>query len=133
MIERLYPGVYLTEGSFNAKPIEGVATATPHALAAHDAAAVAPQWTDHNQSDPGITLVQAFAWPLEAAQYRAQPHGAHHAMHAAAPWGIAEGLAVASGRRDAVAVSVSPGTAIAADGQPVSADSPRGDHRMRKP
>src|SRR5262249_20111821 len=30
----------------------------------------APEWTDHNESDPGITLVQLFAWMTEALFYR---------------------------------------------------------------
>lgn len=25
----------------------------------------APEWTDHNETDPGITLVQLFAWMVE--------------------------------------------------------------------
>jgi predicted phage baseplate assembly protein len=30
----------------------------------------APGWTDHNVSDPGITLVELFAWLTEALIYR---------------------------------------------------------------
>jgi hypothetical protein len=30
----------------------------------------APGWTDHNDSDPGITLLQLFAWLAEATIYR---------------------------------------------------------------
>jgi hypothetical protein len=30
----------------------------------------APAWTDHNDSDPGITLLQLFAWLAEATIYR---------------------------------------------------------------
>ncbi len=30
----------------------------------------APEWTDHNKSDPGITLVQLFAWLGEMLMYR---------------------------------------------------------------
>lgn len=29
-----------------------------------------PEWTDHNQSDPGITLVELFAWLSEITLYR---------------------------------------------------------------
>ena len=29
-----------------------------------------PQWTNFNQSDPGVTLVQLFAWVADALQYR---------------------------------------------------------------
>ena len=39
MVERLYPGVYVTEIPFDAKPIEGVPTTSPHAEAAR-----APPW-----------------------------------------------------------------------------------------
>jgi len=31
----------------------------------------APEWTDHNVSDPGITLMELFAWVTEADIYRA--------------------------------------------------------------
>ena len=30
----------------------------------------APEWTDHNTSDPGITLIQLFAWLGEMIMYR---------------------------------------------------------------
>lgn len=30
----------------------------------------APQWTDHNASDPGITLIELFAWLSESLMYR---------------------------------------------------------------
>jgi predicted phage baseplate assembly protein len=30
----------------------------------------APEWTDHNESDPGITLVQLFAWMTDLLLYR---------------------------------------------------------------
>ena len=30
----------------------------------------APEWTDHNESDPGITLVELFAWMTEMLIYR---------------------------------------------------------------
>jgi hypothetical protein len=30
----------------------------------------APEWTDHNESDPGITLLQLFAWLTEGIIYR---------------------------------------------------------------
>src|SRR6476619_1139126 len=29
-----------------------------------------PEWTDHNVSDPGITLVELFAWMTEMTLYR---------------------------------------------------------------
>jgi hypothetical protein len=30
----------------------------------------APEWTDHNESDPGITLIELFAWMTEALIFR---------------------------------------------------------------
>src|SRR5262245_16789126 len=30
----------------------------------------APRWTDHNVHDPGITLIELFAWLVEADVYR---------------------------------------------------------------
>ncbi|MBC7909345.1 MAG: putative baseplate assembly protein, partial [Pyrinomonadaceae bacterium] len=30
----------------------------------------APEWTDHNESDPGITLIELFAWMSEMMLYR---------------------------------------------------------------
>lgn len=32
---------------------------------------IAPGWTDHNVSDPGITLIELFAWLVEQSLYRA--------------------------------------------------------------
>jgi predicted phage baseplate assembly protein len=29
-----------------------------------------PEWTDHNVSDPGVTLIELFAWMIETALYR---------------------------------------------------------------
>jgi predicted phage baseplate assembly protein len=29
-----------------------------------------PSWTDHNPSDPGITLIELFAWLTEMLLYR---------------------------------------------------------------
>jgi predicted phage baseplate assembly protein len=29
-----------------------------------------PEWTDHNVSDPGVTLIELFAWMMETALYR---------------------------------------------------------------
>ena len=33
--------------------------------------AVAPGWTDHNPGDPGITLLELFAWLAEMLVYQA--------------------------------------------------------------
>ena len=32
-----------------------------------------PEWTDHNVSDPGITLIETFAYVVDQVLYRAQP------------------------------------------------------------
>src|SRR5476651_1333620 len=29
-----------------------------------------PEWTDHNVSDPGVTLIEAFAWMTDQLLYR---------------------------------------------------------------
>ena len=29
-----------------------------------------PEWTDHNVSDPGVTLIEAFAWMTDLLLYR---------------------------------------------------------------
>jgi hypothetical protein len=34
----------------------------------------APQWTDYNASDPGITLLELFAWLVEQDIYRVNRH-----------------------------------------------------------
>ena len=80
MVDRLYPGVYVAEVAFQAKPIDGVPTSSAHSDAAHAAArdaklpqATAPDWTQHNQADPGVTLVQVFTWLADWWLFQAQP------------------------------------------------------------
>lgn len=102
MIERLYPGVYLEEVAFNAKPIDGVPTAAP---------APAPAWTDHNTHDPGTTLLELLAYALEPLQYRAD---------LAAP-GTAQGLAVKPANAD-THLQVSPGVALDSLGRTLEVD-----------
>ncbi len=74
MPEYLAPGVYVEEYEANAQPIPGVSTSIDGAtarslidrfkdLAPHD-------WTGFNESDPGITLVELFAWLAEVLLYR---------------------------------------------------------------
>jgi hypothetical protein len=70
MVERLYPGVYVTEIPFDAKPIEGVPTTSPHAEAAR-ATVASPDWTEHRAGDAGITLAQLFAWVGESSLFGA--------------------------------------------------------------
>jgi hypothetical protein len=69
MIERIYPGVYLAELPFEAKPIDGVSTAP--APERTEARAQAPAWTDVNPRDPGITLLEVFGFLSEPLLYRA--------------------------------------------------------------
>ena len=138
MIEYLHPGVYLTEVPFEAKPIDGVPTSTASlqdASAAAHAAQVtaAPDWTQGNQSDPGVTFVELFGWLNESLLFRTQPEGTRDAGHAWASWGVAQGLAVNSSGEPAPGLSVSPGVATGASGQPLTADSPTAAHRVHKP
>ncbi|HEU5297402.1 MAG TPA: hypothetical protein VFU71_21670 [Burkholderiaceae bacterium] len=136
MIERMYPGVYLSEVAFNARPIDGVSTSSPLARASAErdhAMPVTPQWTQHNQGDPGITLVQLSAWLGESLLFRASSQMAHQAASALAHWGVAQGLAVEAGERGVSDVSVTPGSAPSTDGRPLTTDSPTAAHHIRKP
>jgi len=133
MIERAYPGVHLSEVAGGAKPIEGVPVGTsPTQTSAqrNPPPSAAPDWTQHNSSDPGVTLVELLAWLGDLELFRATPE--HHAAHALAPWGVVQGLAVDEGK-GASGVSVAPGSASAADGQPVTTDSSTHAHRRHKP
>ena len=38
----------------------------------------APQWTDHNVHDPGITFLELFAWIAEMQMYRVNRVGERH-------------------------------------------------------
>lgn len=143
MVDRLYPGVYVTEVAFQAQPIDGVPTSSASGDAAHVAArdaklpqAAAPDWTQHNQADPGVTLVQVFTWLADSLLFRAQPDPAQRITLARSGWGVAHGLAVAPSAGDEgsdATVTVSGGLAIAADGRPVSGDGSRPRHHVRKP
>ena len=101
MVERLYPGVYVTEIPCNAKPIEGVPTSTAHTNPLPAAAREAqlpneptPGWTQHNDSDPGVTLLQMFAWLNESTLFAAQPHPAGRVARVPTGWGVVQGLAL---------------------------------------
>jgi hypothetical protein len=102
MIERVYPGVYLDEVAFKARPIDGVATAAP---------APAPAWTDANTHDPGITLLELLAYAIEPLQYRAD---------LAAP-GTAQGLAVQTANAGPQ-LHLSPGVALDSQGRALEVD-----------
>jgi hypothetical protein len=77
---------------------------------ARDAVALIPRhfpaWTDHNESDPGITLVQLFAFLTEAAIYQIDRIPERSLEHFAALVGVA--------RRDGEAVSETLGRAFEA-------------------
>lgn len=116
MIERVYPGVFLTEVAFSATPIEGVPTSTAGAVGpsellaqAHALVSEPPPWTDANTHDPGVTPVQLLAWLGESITYRA-----------AGGAGVVNGLAVEPAGKHP-SVQVTPGYALAPDGHPVRA------------
>jgi hypothetical protein len=78
MPEYLYPGVYVEEIEAQLRPIPGVSTSLEDAAWTAIAAdfrrtmgAHAPGWTDFNDSDPGETLVEVFAFLSENLLYRA--------------------------------------------------------------
>src|SRR6478609_5520085 len=80
MPEYLHPGVYVEETESGVKPIPGVATsidgATLEALAVEVRRVMrthVPSWTELNESDPGITLIEVFAFLAEGLSFRADP------------------------------------------------------------
>ena len=89
MPEYLHPGVYVTEIASGAKPIEGVSTSTADLIGSevisklHRLATVpAPEWTDYNQHDPGVTLLELFAWLTELLAHRTERISAAGVVHA---------------------------------------------------
>lgn len=141
MIERLYPGVFLTEIPFNAKPIDGVSVSTPHAHAADIAAHAAhlpseptPQWTQANPHDPGVTLLGLFAWLDQSLVYRAQSSPIDHVRQAQPGSGVVGGLAVAGrAANETPDVKVSPGLAVGPDGRRLGVESARAQLWAPKP
>ena len=76
MPEYLAPGVYIEEVATGVKPISGVSTSTAalESIAAdfrRTMATHAPEWTNYNESDPGVTLIEIFAFLSENLLYRA--------------------------------------------------------------
>ena len=63
-VERLYPGVYVTELPAEPHAIDGVATSS-------GAGSHAPQWTQGHAHDPGLTLPQLMPFLDEPLSYRA--------------------------------------------------------------
>jgi hypothetical protein len=141
MVERLYPGVYVTEIPCHAKPIEGVATSTAHTGPLHAAARqallpreLAPAWTQHNDSDPGVTLLQVFAWLSELTLFAAQPHSAGRVAHAPTGWGVVQGLAVEGhDPGDSGDLRLSPGSALTIEGRAIEPEPATAARRVKKP
>jgi hypothetical protein len=78
MPEYLVPGVYLEESDAGVKPIPGVSTSTIDLEMARALVAAIqpiiertqPGWTRFNDADPGITLIELFAWVVEGLLFR---------------------------------------------------------------
>ena len=73
---------------------------------------LAPEWTDANTHDPGVTLLELHAFLAESELYRVSAHGQ------------VNGLAVQTGDGDTPAVRVSPGVALDPQGQSVPSGLP---------
>ena len=89
MPEYLYPGVYVVEVAAGAKPIDGVSTSTSDLIGSdcigklHRLATVhAPEWTQYNEHDPGVTVLELLAWLTESLVYRAERLSEDGAVHA---------------------------------------------------
>ena len=78
MPEYLAPGVYLEESDAGVNPIPGVSTSTidietAQALVAAIESIIErtqPNWTRSNDADPGVTLIELFAWVAESLLFR---------------------------------------------------------------
>ena len=139
MVERLYPGVYVTEVASGVKPIDGVATSTADTAAlqaaSHARLPHTPDWTNHNDSDPGVTLLQMFGWLSESTLFAARPHPAGRVAHLPAGWGVAEGVAVdgVDTGGNGKPLRVSPGIALTGEGKPIEPESTTVALRVKKP
>jgi hypothetical protein len=76
--EYLSPGVYVEEVDAATQRIPGISTPIDRARLQSLVAelkktviAQAPAWTDSNDADPGVTLLELFAWLTEDLLYRA--------------------------------------------------------------
>src|SRR6266545_4536914 len=79
MPEYLSPGVYVEEVGASMQSIPGVSTPIDsvrlQSLVAElkkTVVAQVPAWTDSNEPDPGVTLLELFAWLSENLLYRAR-------------------------------------------------------------
>ncbi|HYT33067.1 MAG TPA: hypothetical protein VEO37_10765, partial [Thermoanaerobaculia bacterium] len=77
MPEYLSPGVYVEEMDCEVKPVPGVPTSIDSAALESLAAdfrnamqAYLPQWTNPAESDPGVTLLEVFAFVAEGLVFR---------------------------------------------------------------
>src|SRR5437867_782422 len=78
MPEYLAPGVYVEESDAGVTPIPGVSTSTIDVETARALVCAIepvikraqPGWTGFNDADPGIALIQFFAWVAEGLLYR---------------------------------------------------------------
>jgi hypothetical protein len=77
MPEYLAPGINVVEVEWRAKPIPGVPThindeelRATALIIRERLARFSPQWTDFNDSDPGVTLLELFAFLTESLLYR---------------------------------------------------------------
>ena len=88
MPEYLHPGVYIVEVSAGAKPIDGVSTSTADLMGdcigkLHRLVTVpAPEWTQYNEHDPGVTVLELLAWLTESLVYRAERLSDDGVVHA---------------------------------------------------
>lgn len=135
MPDLLYPGVYVSEVAFAARPIDGVATSTDGLLAAgrHDRSltlpvAPQPEWTDHNTHDPGTTIVEVLDYALLPLHFGVAAALQDRALLPG--FGVASGLAVAPHDGNAARVVVSAGVAVASDG---TVFEPAAAHTLRWP
>jgi hypothetical protein len=116
--------LYLTEVSFAAKAIEGVSTSTAglsgtseRDLPLPSPSAGSPAWTDANQSDVGVTLLQLFSWADDALAYRNASKLEHLVRHPAFAGGIVSGLGVEGDHGPRL--KVLPGLALDPVGRPI--------------
>jgi predicted phage baseplate assembly protein len=89
-------------------------------------AATCPEWTEHNVSDPGITLIEQFAWMTELLLYRVNriPDKLQLALMGLLQVSLAPPVEARTRLRfllapdQATAVTIPAGTAVATDDQP---------------
>lgn len=122
MIERLFPGVHVTEVPSVAKPIDGVSTR------------MTPDWADLNTHDPGVALLDLVGYALDAGMHHTHPSAIATAAHLHLGAGVVGGLAIRTcDASETPEVTVSPGFALSAAGRTIDADSTAALLRVLKP